>query len=196
MSLQLSIPASDTVKDFDNFAIIDGWDYVDGDGYPFDDCIEPADPIIASHGTHVAGTIGAYTNNNKGVAGVNWSVSLMPIRVLGARGSGTIADLASGIRWAVDNGADVINLSLGMRPTEPGYWEALEELEQQIKYAYNRGVIVVAASGNDGQSSLCYPAAYPEVIAVGASDNPSYPLTEAYFSTGGEGLDIIAPDVV
>ena len=181
--------------DFDYFTIIDGWDYVDEDDYPFDECIEPADPIIASHGTHVAGTIGAYTNNYTGVAGVNWSVSLMPIRVLGAGGSGTIADLASGIKWAVDNGADIINLSLGMRPTESWHWEALDELEQQIKYAYSRGVIVAAASGNDGGSSLCYPAAYPEVIAVGASDNPSYPLTEAYFSTGGDGLDVIAPGV-
>lgn len=175
-----------------------GWDFVDseaGDDDPFD----PGTPgaTIASHGTHVSGTIGALTNNGIGVAGVNWAVRLMPIRVLGTDGAGTIADLASGIVWAVNNYANVINLSLGIHPTEPWHWQALEVVEQQIKYAHSRGVIVVAASGNngsDGPNGLCYPAAYDEVIAVGAADEWD-PFIVADFSNGGVGLDLIAPGV-
>jgi subtilisin family serine protease len=179
--------------------LVAGWDYVDGDDDPFDPGAPPEDEKrykVASHGTHVSGTIGALTNNGIGVAGVNWAVGLIPIRVLGTDGAGTIANVASGIRWAVEKGAKVINLSLGIHPTEPWHWEALEVLEQQIKYAHSRGVTVVAASGNEYYSNqIAYPAAYDEVIAVGASYEPESPLTVADFSNGGNGLDLIAPGV-
>lgn len=158
-----------------------GWDYVDGDSYPFD----PGMPNerVASHGTHVAGTIGALTNNFAGVAGVNWNVRIMPVRVLDTTGAGTVANVASGIRWAADAGADVINLSLA-GPTD------YDVLRQAVSYAAGRGAILVAASGNDGLNSVSYPAAYPEVIAVGAAETPT---KVAWFSNGGVGLDLIAP---
>lgn len=161
--------------------LVQGWDFVDSDADPFD----PGMPntAFASHGTHVAGTIGALTNNGVGVAGINWSISIMPVRVLGTYGYGTVADVASGIRWAADRGANVINLSLGIR-------DSYDVLQEAVRYAANRGVILVAASGNEGASSLSYPAAYPEVIAVGAAaTTDSIP----WFSNTGIGLDLIAP---
>lgn len=158
-----------------------GWDYVEGDNYPFDPGM-PNEPV-ASHGTHVAGTIGALTNNLAGVAGVNWNVRIMPVRVLDTTGAGTVANVASGIWWAADAGADVINLSLA-GPTD------YEVLRQAVSYAAGRGAILVAASGNDGLNSVSYPAAYPEVIAVGAAETPT---KVAWFSNGGVGLDLIAP---
>ncbi len=163
--------------------LVSGWDFVDGDNDPWD----PGKPgqSISSHGTHVAGTIGAMTNNRVGVAGVNWNARIMPVRVLDTAGSGTMADVASGIQWAADRGADVINLSLG------GYQNS-SVLRNAVSYAAGRGVIIVAASGNDGYSFVAYPAAYPEVIAVGAAEKPN---EVAYFSNGGTGLDLIAPGV-
>ena len=172
--------------------LVPGWDYVDsedGDDDPFDPGVPSDHPNyqVASHGTHVAGTIGALTNNGIGVAGVDWNVGIMPIRVLGTTGEGTIADVASGIIWAVDNGADVINLSLGSSAFSP-------ELQDAVRHAYNNDVVVVAASGNDYRGPVCYPAAYPEVIAVGAADEWD-PFTVADFSNGGGELDLIAPGV-
>ena len=108
-------------------------DYVDNDYDPFDPGAPPEDEkrySVASHGTHVAGTIGALTNNRIGVAGVDWSVSLMPIRVLDENGNGYVSDVAAGIRWAVDNGADVINLSLGSSAFSP-------ELQDAVRHAHD-----------------------------------------------------------
>lgn len=164
--------------------LVEGWDFVDGDADPLDPG-EPGKPI-GSHGTHVTGIIGALTNNSRGVAGINWSVSIMPVRVLGTDGAGTVADVASGIRWAADRGANVINLSLG----STNHYDVLQEA---VRYASGRGVILVAASGNEGASSLDYPAAYPEVIAVGAADTTD---SAAWFSNTGAGLDLIAPGVL
>ena len=163
-----------------------GPDYVDDD----DDPRDPGSSIlsIVSHGSHVAGTIGALTNNRIGVAGVDWAVRLMPIRVLGTTGEGEIADVADGIRWAAQNGADVINLSLGGPDFSP-------TLQDAVRYAHEQNVVVVAASGNNGSNRLCYPAAYPEVIAVGAAGEWWNPFTVAGFSNGGDGLDLIAPGV-
>ena len=163
-------------------------DYVDDEYDPFDPGVPSDHPNyqVASHGTHVAGTIGALTNNGIGVAGVDWNVGIMPIRVLGTTGEGTIADVASGIIWAVDNGADVINLSLGT-------YEFSFVLQDAVMHAYNNNVVVVAASGNN-HGPVCYPASYPEVIAVGAADEWD-PFMVADFSNGGGELDLIAPGV-
>jgi len=163
--------------------LVPGWDFVDGDSDPWD----PGKPgqSISSHGTHVAGTIGALTNNSIGVAGINWNARIMPVRVLDTTGRGSWADISSGIRWAANAGADVINLSLG------GY-EGSSVLQEAVSYAARRGAIIVAASGNDGISSVMYPAAYPEVIAVGAAAKPN---SVADFSNGGTSLDLIAPGV-
>lgn len=163
--------------------LVSGWDFVGGDNDPWD----PGKPgqSISSHGTHVAGTIGAMTNNSIGVAGVNWNARIMPVRVLDTTGRGSWADVASGIRWAANAGADVINLSLGGD-------EGSTVLRDAVSYAAGRGTIIVAATGNDGFSSVMYPAAYPEVIAVGAAEKPN---RVADFSNGGTGLDLIAPGV-
>ena len=136
------------------FNLEDAWDFVDGDSDPYDQ---------NGHGTHITGTIAQTTDNNLGVAGMAFNSTILPIRVLDSSGSGTAADVASGIYLAVDAGADVINLSLGSSSGSSG-------IQTAIDYAYRAGVLVVAASGNDGGASLDYPAAYGQVLAVGATD--------------------------
>ncbi len=96
------------------------------------------------HGTAVAGVIGAIPNNQKGLAGVNWNVKLMPVKVLSADGSGDTSDVAAGIVWAADHGANIINLSLG----GPGFGNDMT-LSNAISYAYNKGVLLISAAGND-----------------------------------------------
>jgi len=157
--------------------IIAGYDFIDNDNDPTD-----TDPNF-SHGTHVAGIIGAMTNNNEGIAGINWNIQLMPIRVIGPGGSGGYSALIAGIHWAVDNGADIINLSLA------GSVDSAS-LKDAINYALDHNVTVVAAAGNNGSSPILYPAQYPEVISVGAI-GPN--KERAYYSNFGPNLDIMAP---
>ncbi|WP_344222436.1 S8 family serine peptidase [Kribbella sancticallisti] len=135
------------------------------------------------HGTMTLGIIAANANNGVGVAGVGWTTKAMPVKVLASDGSGWDADIAEGIDWAVAHGAKVINLSLG----GPGFDGVLADA---VKRAYDKGVVVVAAAGNDGNGVPQYPAAFPEVIAVGAT-NPTGALTD--FSTFGDWVDIAAP---
>ncbi len=137
------------------------------------------------HGTHVAGIISANTNNNEGIAGITWYNKIMPIKVLDQSGAGTLYDVAQGIIWATDHGAKVINLSLG------NYAES-KYLHDAIKYAYNHDVVLVAASGNDNTDKLSFPAAYPEVIAVSASDSSK---RRTNFSNFGSYIDVVAPGV-
>ena len=134
------------------------------------------------HGTHVAGTVAQATDNGIGVAGMAPNCKLMPVQVLNYEGEGYTTDIAEGIIWAADNGADVINLSLGGGPS------GIEH--DAIIYANNRGSVVVAAAGNDGAGQILYPAAYDECIAVAALDADS---SLAYYSNYGSGLDISAP---
>ena len=139
-----------------------------------------------SHGTHVAGTIGACTNNDTGVAGANWAVQLMGVKVLDYSGSGTLTAVASGIRWSADNGAKVINLSLG---TSSRY----KTLERAVNYAWNKGAVLACAAGNDGTAARTYPAAYPNCIAVAATDQNDQ---KADFSNyGADWVDVAAPGV-
>jgi serine protease len=135
---------------------VPGWDFVNNDAHPNDD---------ESHGTHVAGTIAQTTNNATGVAGIAYNVSLMPVKVLNAQGSGTISQIADGIRWAADHGAHVINMSFGTSALPA----QLIALQDAVQYAAGRGVLLVAASGNSSGATPMYPAAYPEVISVGAT---------------------------
>ena len=153
---------------------------------------DPQDEV--GHGTHVAGTVSALSNNGVGVAGVTWQCRLMPVRVLArirrlsdnrVSGVGSAADIAAGIRWAVDHGARVINMSLG------GDVDTTVE-RNAVAYAIQQGVVVVAAMGNDNTTTPSYPGAYPDVIAVGAT-NPND--TRASFSNMGPHIDVAAPGV-
>jgi len=136
------------------------------------------------HGTHVAGTIAQTTNNGKGVAGLAFCASLMPVKVLNRFGWGTLADVAEGIRFAADHGAQIINLSLG-GPSKSRI------LEDAVKHAQDRGVLVIAAAGNSGKS-VGYPAAYDGVVAVSATDSND---KIAWFSSRGPQVAIAAPGV-
>ena len=161
--------------DFSGSCFVPGYDFVNNDTHANDD---------NSHGTHVAGTIAQRTNNDLGVAGVAFESCLMPVKVLNKFGSGTFANVAAGIRFAADNGAKVINLSLGGSASS-------QTLLDAVAYAYNRGVTIVAAAGNSGTNVVSYPAAFDDyVIAVGAT---RFDETLAYYSSFGNSLDLVAP---
>jgi serine protease len=152
-------------------------------GYDFvNDRDEAADDH--GHGTHVAGTIAQTTNNGRGAAGLAFCAQLMPIKVLTRQGWGTVANVAEGIRFAADSGAQVINLSLG-GPIKSAI------LEDAVEHAIAQGVVVVAAAGNSGRS-VGYPAAYDGVLAVSATDSSD---KIAWFSSRGPQLAIAAPGV-
>jgi len=138
------------------------------------------------HGTHVAGIIGACTNNGVGVAGANWAVQLVGVKVLDYSGSGTLSAVASGIRWAADYGAHVINLSLG---TASRY----KTLERAVNYAWNKGAVLACAAGNAGTSARQYPAAYTNCIAVAATDRTD--AKAGFSSYGADWVDVAAPGV-
>jgi hypothetical protein len=139
------------------------------------------------HGTHVAGIIAARAGNAAGVAGLAQGTRILPVRALGSDGSGSDVDVASGIAWAAEHGANVVNLSLGS--PDPSAAE-----QAAIDYAYGRGVLVVAAAGNDGDAGdpANYPGALNHVLAVGAVDSShSVPL----FSNSGPYVALAAPGV-
>jgi serine protease len=147
------------------------------------------------HGTHVSGTILQATGNAHGVAGVAHGASLMPIKILDYSGNGSAADLVESIYYAVDNGADVINMSLGFDGTgQPdAYGEVCTEiagLKDALDYAFDAGVTVVAAAGNAGASVVACPAAYHTVISVGAT---RFDGQATFYSNSGFALDIAAP---
>lgn len=136
------------------------------------------------HGTHVAGTIAQTTHNGMGTAGLAYCANLMPIKVLSGSGSGTNTNVAEGIRYAADHGAQVMNLSLG------GPFPSAV-IAKAVKHAQDKGVLVVAAAGNSGRS-VGYPAAYDGVLAVSATDSND---ALAWFSSRGKQVGISAPGV-
>ena len=156
-----------------------GWDFVDDDAHPHDE--PPADR--QSHGTHIAGIVAQTTNNRLGAAGVAPEATIMPIRVLRPDLSGSARTIARGLRYAADHGADVANLSIA-GPRGAGV------LEKAIAYASSKGVTIVASAGNDGRTTVSFPAAYPKVIAVGALSRDG---SLAYYSNRGKALDLVAP---
>lgn len=164
-----------THPDLDGKTIL-GYDFVADDNNPMDE---------NGHGTHVAGIAAAETNNATGIAGMAPNTKVLAVRVLDASGSGTLDDIASGIRYAADNGAEVINMSLGCNCHTVA-------LEDAVNYAWNKGVVVVAAAGNDGVSTTFEPASYTNVIAVGAVDSRD---RKASFSNWGTWVDVVAPGV-
>jgi subtilisin family serine protease len=137
------------------------------------------------HGSHVAGIIAA-CNNDIGVVGVANCCKILPVKVLNRVGAGRMDHVVRGIKWAVENGADIICMSLGTR-------NPLEEVYATIKDAANKGVICFVAAGNAGQTTqLLYPAAYDITISIGAIDEQSM---RASFSCTGPNLDFVAPGV-
>jgi subtilisin family serine protease len=160
-----------------------GYDFVHDDPDASDD---------SSHGTHVAGVIAAIGDNNEGTAGMAWQTQILPVKVLDEKGLGPDAAVSRGIIYAVENKAKVINLSSGT-PFQSRL------LDEAVKYAERRGVLVVAAAGNTGDkgNEVIYPAAYPTVMAVGATDEkdnaPAFSQRQPYVSIAAPGVDIPGP---
>jgi len=161
--------------DLSSTCFVPGYDFINNDTHPNDD---------NSHGTHVAGTIAQSTNNNMGTVGVAYDACLMPVKALDQYGSGSYTAIAEAIYWATNNGANVINMSLG------GTYDSLI-LEDAVAYAYNNGVTVVAAAGNENTNTPHYPSSYNDyVISVGATD---YNKDRAPYSNYGPDVDVFAP---
>jgi thermitase len=152
------------------------WNFVGNNDNPDDDY---------GHGTHVAGIAAACSNNHTGVAGVAWGARLMPVKVLNSNGSGDYATLAAGIAYAVDHGAKIINLSLG-GPNNSA------TLANAVEYAYSHNRLVVAAAGNTGGEVL-YPAAYPQVLGVAATN--SFDELDGASASGPQLVDAPGADV-
>ncbi len=152
-----------------------GWDFANTDGDPLDDHF---------HGTHVAGIAAAAANANPaGLVGICPRCRLMAVKVLSANGSGTLDAVANGITYAADNGARVINMSLG-GPTGSA------TLESAVNYAWNRGLVVVAAAGNNGDSAPFYPAAYSNAMAIASTNASDY---RSCFSNFASYMSVAAP---
>jgi thermitase len=154
--------------------LVAGYDFIDNDALPED---------VHGHGTHVAGTAGAITHNGVGVAGMCPNCRLMPVRVLDGGGFGSWSAISNGITWAADQGAKVINLSLGGSTGST-------TLQSAIDYAWNKGAFLACAAGNSGSSSLFYPAGYTNCFAVAATSQSD---AMASFSNHGTWVEIAAP---
>ena len=174
----VKIAVLDTGCDLDHPDLVDnllpGINFVNRGQAPEDDC---------KHGTHVSGIICA-ENNNIGMVGVAPDAKVIPVKVLDSHGNGDLATVAEGIRWAADNGADIIAMSLGAP-------SPLQNIRKAIQYAESKGIPTFVAAGNMGKSKeLLYPANYPETISVGSIDEN---FDRSYFSNTGENLDFMAP---
>ena len=155
-------------------ALVPGYDFVNNDADPSDD---------NGHGTAVAGVVAARTNNGVGEAGLCWTCSIMPIKALDANGSGSTATIPKAIVLAADNGADIINLSLGGPATT-------QTLTDAVDYAASKGVLIFAAAGNNGETAFFYPAAYPQVLAVAGTDEADHVYS---WSNHGPWVQVSAP---
>jgi serine protease len=165
--------------DFDRYQFVKGYDFVAHNPYPND---------RNGHGTFVAAEIAEETNNTFGLTGLAYGAKLMPVRVLDTQGEGEASTIAEGVRYAVNHGAQVINLSLEF---SPGVTAAdIPELIEALRYAHRHRVLVVAAAGNEGHTAVAYPARAPDVVSVGATTENG---CLAAYSNNGAGLTIVAP---
>ncbi len=186
--------------DDDNNGYVDdvyGWNFADGNNNPRPDVNNLDESEISgqvfSHGTMVAGLIGARGNNNKDGTGINWRVKLMNIKVLGNLGSGSLDTMDEAIRYAVDNGADIINISM------VGYYT--EEMEEAVNYAYEKNVLIVAAAGNNSYSlnganslyPICFDAGSKTQTVFGVSATDEKHHLTSFSNTGSDCIDITAP---
>jgi len=157
--------------------VVPGRDVVDDDNDP-----SPCGGNDGFHGSHVSGTVGAETNNNLGVASLGYNISVMPIKI-GNCSTGALTGGYDGIIWAADNGADAINMSWG--------GGGVSTYGQNVcNYAWNAGVILIAAAGNDNTNQQFYPAAYDNVVSVAATTNGD---AKSSFSQYGTWIDVAAP---
>lgn len=153
---------------------VPGFDFVHNHDKPWDD---------HGHGTHVAGSIAQLTHNKYGGSGVAYSAKIMPIKVLSKAGMGKSSDVIAGIYFAADNGAHIINMSLGGgHATDLG--------QEAVSYAREKGSLIIAAAGNNGKRTPSYPAAYKDVVAVGSTQ---YDGHTTFYSQWGSFVDIAAP---
>jgi serine protease len=165
--------------DFSRYTFVQGYDFVAHNRFPND---------RNGHGTFVAGTIAEATNNDFGLTGIAFGARVMPVRVLDSQGEGDASTIAEGVRFAVNHHAQVINLSLEF---SSGVTAAdIPELIEALRYAHRRGVLVVAAAGNEGHTAIAYPARAPDVVAVGATTEHG---CLANYSNDGTGLTLVAP---
>ncbi len=144
--------------DLDPARILDGYDYVGQDRFPDDE---------SGHGTHVASTIAAATDNAAGLTGLAYRASIIPIRVLDDQDAGDVLTIARGIRYAIRRKADLINLSVDF-PVETAAAD-IPEVIDALADARRAGILVISSSGNDGTGSVAYPARAPSALAVGAT---------------------------
>ena len=159
-----------------------GWDFVDNDNVPIDDF---------GHGTHCAGIVAAVGNNSIGISGVCWNCKIMPIKTLNFFGQAIFINIALSIRYAADNGANVISMSFGGRRSS-------KIIKNAIEYAYDKDAVLTAAAGNSNTFSHYYPAAYDSVIAVAGTNNKDRWLNIGNFfnkagSNYGPWVDVAAP---
>lgn len=159
-----------------------GWDFINNDNSPQAGELNP-NGTGTTHGTETAGIAAATGNNGKGIAGVDWNTKILPIQALDDDSTGDTLSVGRSIYYAIDRGADVISLSLGS--TLPD-----DYVRGAVRAALAKGIVVVAAAGNDGCDCMVYPAHYPEVIGVGALNSSNQP---ASFSSFGQDLDLMAP---
>ena len=158
--------------------VLPGYDFVNKDSDPSDDF---------GHGTKVATVIAATGSDNAGMAGVCWKCLILPVKVMGSDGKGTYDNVAAGIIYAADHGADVINLSLG----GPADSQALRDA---VVYAASKDVLVVASAGNDGTTTRNYPAAIPQAVSVaGATRTDDRYSWSSYGSPADAWVDLAAP---
>jgi serine protease len=165
--------------DFGRFQFVHGHDFVNHSGHPND---------RNGHGTFVASTIAEETNNGYGLTGLAYGARIMPVTVLDSEGEGEASTIAEGVIFAVRHGAQVINLSLEFSPGVTA--SDIPELIEALRYAHRRGVLVVAAAGNEGHDVIAYPARSPYVVSVGATTEHG---CLAAYSNDGTGLTLVAP---
>lgn len=161
---------------------VSGWDFINWDNKPLAGELNP-NGAGTTHGTETAGVAAATGNNGKGIAGVDWNTKILPIQALDDDSYGDTLSVGRSIYYAIQQGADIISISLGS--TQPD-----DYVRQAVQEALRHGIVVVAAAGNDGCDCMVYPGNYPEVLTVGALDNNN---SLASFSSYGQNLDILAP---
>ncbi|HEX4115577.1 MAG TPA: S8 family serine peptidase [Solirubrobacteraceae bacterium] len=165
--------------DFSKYSFVRGYDFIDRTPYANDH---------NGHGTFVAGTIAEATNNHYGLTGLAYAARIMPVRVLDSAGEGDASVIAEGVRFAVNHHAQIINLSLEFS-SDVGASD-IPELIEALRYAYRHNVLVVAAAGNEGSTTIPFPARAGHVIAVGATTEHG---CLASYSNDGRGITLVAP---